>query len=81
MQSKRPVFENFNVGKGLLTNPFLLSIPDTCRALGIGRTFTYRLIAEGKLTACKIGGRTVIEVESIRQLVATLPRIEDKKLR
>ena len=54
-------------------DPILLSIPDTCRVLGIGRTYTYRLIGEGKLIARKIGGRTAVEVESIRRFAAGLP--------
>ena len=59
-------------------DPILLSITDTCRVLGIGRTFTYRLIGEGKLVARKIGGRTAVEMESIRSFAAGLPRIGEQ---
>lgn len=43
----------------------LASIPDTLRALGIGRTTAYRLIDEGKLETVKIGRRTLVRVASI----------------
>jgi excisionase family DNA binding protein len=47
----------------------IASINDTSRALGIGRTSVYRLIAEGKLATVKIGRRTLIKTESIRTLI------------
>ena len=49
-------------------NAILASIPDTQRALGIGRSTAYRLIDDGKLEAVKIGRRTLIRVSSIRAL-------------
>ena len=51
--------------------PIAVSIKDTARALGLGRTSIYVLIAQGKLEAIKIGRRTLVRVESIRQLVAS----------
>ena len=47
----------------------LRSIKDTCRLLGIGKTFVYRLIDEGKLDKVKIGGRSLVTDASIRQLI------------
>jgi excisionase family DNA binding protein len=47
-----------------------ISIKETAKALGLGRTSIYGLIAEGKLEAIKIGRRTLVRVESIRRLVA-----------
>jgi excisionase family DNA binding protein len=48
-------------------------IPDACRALSIGRTRLYALIAEGKIEARQCGGRTLIPAESLRTFVANLP--------
>lgn len=48
-------------------------IADACRALGIGRTRLYALIAEGKIEARACGGRTLIPADSLRAFVANLP--------
>jgi excisionase family DNA binding protein len=50
--------------------PIAISIKDTARALGLGRTSIYALISQGRLEAIKIGRRTLVRVESIRRLVA-----------
>lgn len=47
---------------------FLLRIPETCQALGIGRSKVYDLINEGRLEKVKIGKRTLVRVASIRAL-------------
>ncbi len=47
---------------------YLASIPDAQRALGIGRSTAYRLIADGRLESIKIGRRTLVKVASIRAL-------------
>ncbi len=36
------------------------SIVDFCDAVGIGRTFCYRLIGEGSIRIAKVGRRTVV---------------------
>lgn len=51
-----------------IMNAILASIPDAQRALGIGRSTAYRLIADGRLETVKIGRRTLIRVASIRAL-------------
>ena len=48
--------------------PYLASISDAQRALGIGRTTAYRLMDDGKLEKVKIGRRTLIKVASIKAL-------------
>lgn len=48
--------------------PILLPIPETCHALGIGRSKVYDLINEGRLEKVKIGKRTLVRVASIRAL-------------
>lgn len=45
------------------------SINETARALSMGRTSIYAMIADGRLEAFKLGRRTLIKAESIRQLV------------
>lgn len=47
-----------------------VSISDTARALGMGRTSVYAMIGDGRLDAFKLGRRTLVKVESIRRLVA-----------
>ena len=47
-----------------------ISINDTAKALSLGRTTIYAMIADGRLEAFKLGRRTLIRAESIRRLVA-----------
>ena len=47
-----------------------VSINDTAKALGLGRTSIYAMIADGRLESFKLGRRTLIRAESIRRLVA-----------
>jgi excisionase family DNA binding protein len=51
--------------------------PRQCaEALGISRGTIYGLIAQGKLDARKLAGRTIISVESRRALTDSLPKAE-----
>lgn len=45
-----------------------ISINDTAKALGIGRSSVYALLKSGKLDAIKIGRRTLLTIESIKRL-------------
>ena len=45
------------------------SINETARALSLGRTSIYAMIADGRLEAFKLGRRTLVKAESIRRLV------------
>ncbi len=49
--------------------PLAVSIKDAAKALGIGRTSIYAMIADGRLDAFKIGRRTLVRMELIRRLV------------
>ncbi|GGO89772.1 helix-turn-helix domain-containing protein [Stakelama pacifica] len=51
--------------------PLALSINDTAKALGIGRSLTYALIKTGKLDAVKMGTRTLVTTASIARLIQT----------
>ncbi|MEP6868939.1 MAG: helix-turn-helix domain-containing protein [Novosphingobium sp.] len=46
-----------------------VSINDTAKALSLGRTSIYAMIADGRLEAFKLGRRTLIKADSIRRLV------------
>jgi len=48
--------------------PLTLSINDTAKALGIGRSTVYALIKSGALDVIKIGRRTLLTTDSIRRL-------------
>jgi excisionase family DNA binding protein len=45
------------------------SINETARALSMGRTSIYAMIADGRLEVFKLGRRTLVKAESIRRLV------------
>ncbi len=51
--------------------PIFLSINETAKALGLGRTSIYGLLRSGRLEAVKLGRRTLVKVESIRRLIET----------
>lgn len=52
-----------------MISPLALSINETAKALGLGRTSVYALIGDGKLATIKLGRRTLVKVESIRRLI------------
>lgn len=49
--------------------PLAYSIADACQLSSLGKTYVYKLIREGKLTARKIGNRTLVTAESLRRLI------------
>ena len=49
--------------------PVTTTIAGATHATGLGRTKVYELIGEGRLATVKIGRRTLIKIDSIRQLV------------
>ena len=49
---------------------FTVSINDAAKALGLGRTSIYAMLADGRLEAFKLGRRRLVKVDSIRRLVA-----------
>jgi excisionase family DNA binding protein len=48
---------------------YTISIKETRKALGLGRTTIYKLLATGQLQRVKIRGRTLVTVSSIELLV------------
>lgn len=53
-------------------NKDLLTIPEFCEAIGIGRSFVYTLLKRGDLTAIKIGRRTFIKREAVANWLGSL---------
>jgi len=51
--------------------PLAYSIKEACRVSSIGRTRIYALINEGRLKATKVGRRTLVNAESLRELVGS----------
>lgn len=45
------------------------SIKEACEASSLGRTTIYSHIAAGRLSATRVGGRTVIPADSLHALV------------
>lgn len=50
--------------------PIALSINDTAKALSLGRTSIYAMIADGRLETFRLGRRRLVRMESIKRLVA-----------
>lgn len=46
------------------------SFKEACKATSLSKTTLYSYVAAGKLRVVRIGGRTVIPAESLRELVA-----------
>lgn len=47
-----------------------VSINDAAKALGLGRTSIYAMIADGRLEAFKLGRRRLVKADSIPRLIA-----------
>ena len=53
---------------------FAYSINEVCAATNLGRDAVYRAISAGRLVARKLGKRTVVTDDDLRQFLAGLPR-------
>jgi excisionase family DNA binding protein len=53
---------------------FAYSINEVCATTNLGRDAVYRAISAGQLLARKIGRRTIITDDDLRQFLAGLPR-------
>jgi excisionase family DNA binding protein len=56
------------------TGPRAYSIAETCALTGLGRDAVYTAIRDGYLVARKLGRRTIIIEDDLRQFLAGLPR-------
>ena len=57
-------------GLGHIQNRLTLSIAETAQALGISRPSVYTLLRQGELPTIKLGRRTLIPVDALRQWIA-----------
>lgn len=46
-----------------------ISIPQAAAAIGVGRSKIYEMLADGSIKSCKLGGRRLILVKSLEELV------------
>jgi excisionase family DNA binding protein len=51
----------------------LYTTKEAMDALGIKQTLLYQMLSDGRLKAFKLGRRTMIDVQSVHELVASLP--------
>lgn len=52
------------------TPKLAFTITEACHAVGIKRSKLYELIGQGRIETRKIGSRTIIPADSLRDLVA-----------
>ncbi|WP_316175738.1 MULTISPECIES: helix-turn-helix domain-containing protein [unclassified Bradyrhizobium] len=54
----------------------LVEFKDGCRYGKLGKTKAYELIAHERIRAYKMGGKTMIDLDSVDEYHASLPRVE-----
>ena len=47
-----------------------LTVSAACRATGVGRTYLYELMRDGRIKSVKLGRRRLIVASSLRALIA-----------
>jgi excisionase family DNA binding protein len=58
----------------------LVEFKDGCRYGKFGKTKAYELIAQERIRACKMGGKTLIDLDSIDEYYALLPLVESRAM-
>ncbi|CCD89990.1 protein of unknown function [Bradyrhizobium sp. ORS 285] len=58
----------------------LVEFKDGCRYGKFGKTKAYELIAREQIKAYKMGGKTLIDLDSIDEYHASLPRVESRAM-
>jgi excisionase family DNA binding protein len=56
----------------------LVGFKDGCRYGKFGKTKAYELIAQERIRAYKMGGKTMIDLNSVDEYHASLPRVESR---
>lgn len=54
-------------------SPDFIQVADMRPQFGWGRTLTYQLLKERRIRAKKLGNKTLIDVASVREFMASLP--------
>ena len=55
-----------------MNEPYLCSVSDAAKMLGVGRTKLYDMIAKGEIMSMQIGTRRLVKVASIQALIERL---------
>ncbi|WP_315773793.1 MULTISPECIES: helix-turn-helix domain-containing protein [unclassified Bradyrhizobium] len=58
----------------------LVEFKDGCRYGKFGKTKAYELIARERIRAYKMGGKTLIDLDSIDEYHASLPPVESRAM-
>ncbi|MDX7950472.1 hypothetical protein P7D22_04670 [Lichenihabitans sp. Uapishka_5] len=61
--------------RGIDFRPLLVSIPRAAQSIGIGTTKMKELVRDGRITATKLDGRTLIRWDALQAFVEALPSI------
>ena len=56
----------------------LVQFKEGCRYGKFGKTKAYELIAQQRIRAYKMGGKTLIDLDSVDEYHASLPRVESR---
>ena len=56
--------------------PLLVSVPAAAAMIGCSRSTFYKLLADGRVRAVKLGNRTLIRVQSLQEFAAALPDMQ-----
>ena len=56
-----------------------LSVKEACEASSLGRTTFYKLLKSGMISARKCGGRTIVLVSELEQMLKSLPQQEARR--
>lgn len=49
--------------------PLAVSVEETARLTGLGRTFLFALLKDGRLRSLKVGRRRLVPIEAIQELM------------
>lgn len=63
----------FRLQQLMKENTMLLTIPEACAAIRIGRTKFYQLLNSGEIKAVKIGKKTLIPIKELENFINKLP--------
>ncbi len=59
-------------------SPEMIPLPRAPAWCGLSRSHLYRLAAEGRIRLVKAASRTLVDVASVRDYLATLPEVQPR---